>query len=506
MEAIYLFIIILLGLTIGFAIILGQSSRVDTMEHWAERRCDLDAILASFYYKPADDARSSFDFASDNLKFCITTKTTDYLNSLFGALFEVLRTQMGAADVMTSVMKTLRVQLNNIYAPFSKMMAKLWNKFKQIGSLASRVFQHLFMAMKKAAATGIASIFVALSVQAAFLNSIDMVINAIMIVLYILIALAFIFFLPILPLLAFVIVAVVGIESAMPGRTGDMSAVFGCFTEETKIYMKDTSIKEICKVKVGEVLANGQLVESVIELPGSDELYLIDGIYVTGDHRIWNSEAKQWCFVKDYSGATLSKRKSDTIWTLITSDRTIPIKGSTQVHRFADWEEIPDSDEANRLWETMAQSILNPSKPSDLEVQIPENAPCFDPEMRVMKYLSGWATLSSIKRGDWILGDSKWTRVIGICHRKVSGGLGTRGYRTTSGVWLRKSDGSWEHPTGTEDTIEWVGMNLLTDSGVFQVTLSNNFTHLELVRDFTEIGFDRLPETYTRVETMMCPL
>lgn len=505
MEAIYLFIIIVIGLTIGFAIILGQSSRVDTMTHWAERRCDFDAMMASFYYKPADDTRSSFQFASDNFNFCITSKTTDYLTSLFGSLFEVLRTQMGAADIMTNVMKTLRVQLNSIYAPFSVMMAKFWNKFKQIGALGSRVFQHLYMAMKKAAGIGVASVFVALSVQTAFMNSIDLVINAIMIVLYILIALAFIFFLPILPLLAFVIMTVGGIESAMPGRTGDMGAIFGCFTEETKICMKDGSRKEICKMATGDILANGQTVESVIELPGSHELFLIDGIYVTGDHRIWDPRNKQWSFVKDFPGSSLSSRKSDTIWTLITTDRTIPIQGINGIHRFADWEEIPDTEEANILWEKMARSILNPRIYLS-NIQAPENAPCFDPNMRVRKYLGGWATLSSIKRGDWILGESTWTRVIGICHRMVSGGLGSRGYRLTKGVWIQDKNGSWQHPTGTEDTVEWTGMNLLTDSGVFQITLFNNSSGTQLVRDFTEVGFNHLPETYTRVEKAMVPL
>jgi hypothetical protein len=57
----------------------------------------------------------------------------------------------------------------------------------------------------------------------------------------------------------------------MPGRTGDMGAVFGCFTKETPIQMKSGS-KKICEVQLGDILANGQKVESVIELPGSDEL------------------------------------------------------------------------------------------------------------------------------------------------------------------------------------------------------------------------------------------
>lgn len=506
MEALYLFIILILGFTIGFAIILGESSKVDTMEHWAERRCDFDVLMASFYYKPPEDTRSAFEFASENFKFCVTSKTSDYLNSIFGALFEVLRKQMGAADVMTDVMKVLRIQLNSIYAPFSKMMANFWNKFKQIGSLGSRVFQHLFMAMKKAAATGIASIFVALSLQTAFMNSIDLAINAIMVILYILIALAFIFFLPILPVLAFVIITVGGIESAMPGRTGDMGAIFGCFAEETLICMKGGSVKEICKMNLGDILANGEVVESVIELPGSDELYMIDGIYVTGDHRIWNDTLKKWSFVKDYKGSSITTRKTNVIWTLITSSRTIPIQGkSKQIHRFADWEELPDTDESSMLWEQIARRILNPNESlHTLEMKVPESAPCFDEEILVRKYQGTWVPISSIKRGDLILGDEEWTEVIGICRRTVSGGIGSKGKRMTSGTWLRTADGTWQHPSEKEDSNEWSGMTLVTSSACFQIILHSSPT-IHLVRDFTEVGFDRLPETYARVESAMTP-
>lgn len=504
MEALYLFIILILGFTIGFAIILGESSKVDTMEHWAERRCDFDVMMASFYYKPPEDTRSAFEFASENFKFCVTSKTTDYLNSIFGALFEVLRKQMGAADVMTDVMKVLRIQLNSIYAPFSKMMAKFWNKFKQIGSLGSRVFQHLFMAMKKAAATGIASIFVALSLQTAFMNSIDLAINAIMVILYILIALAFIFFLPILPVLAFVIITVGGIESAMPGRTGDMGAIFGCFAEETLISMKGGSVKEICKMNLGDILANGEVVESVIELPGSDELYVIDGIYVTGDHRIWNEEMKKWSFVKDYKGSSITTRKTDVIWTLITSSRTIPIQGKSNIiHRFADWEELPDTDESSKVWEQIARNILNPLESNEI-IKAPESAPCFDLNIKVKKYQGGWVPIQSIKRGDWILGESKWTQVIGICRRTVSGGIGQKGSRMTSGTWIRAEDITWQHPSEKEDSYEWSGMTLITDSAMFQILLDSPSPQM-LVRDFTEVGFDRLPETYARVESAMTP-
>ena len=133
-EAITLFLVISIVLCFGFAMLIGQSSAADIMAHWVDRRCDLDVMLSAFYYKPADDARSASQFTTDNFTFCVGSKTETYLNTLFGPLFEVLRKQMGAADIMTDVMASLKASLSSIYTPFAKMMNDFFNKFQQIGA------------------------------------------------------------------------------------------------------------------------------------------------------------------------------------------------------------------------------------------------------------------------------------------------------------------------------------------------------------------------------------
>ena len=76
--------------------------------------------MTSFRYKPPEDARSVAAFASDNFQFCVTSKTSVYLETIFGVLFEVMRKQFAAGDIMTQVFKVLRIQLNSIYKPFLK--------------------------------------------------------------------------------------------------------------------------------------------------------------------------------------------------------------------------------------------------------------------------------------------------------------------------------------------------------------------------------------------------
>ena len=499
MNPIYIFLPLVLGLTIGFGIIMGSSSRDDTMAHWAERRCDLDVILAGFIYKPSDDSSTSFEFASNNFKFCVGTKAEEYLQTLFGSLFGVLEKQMGVAGILTSVMKVMRIQLADIYGPFSSMMNGFWNKFKQIGSLASRIFQHLYMSMKKAAGTAVASIFIAISLHTAMMNSIDFIIKIIMIVLYILLALAVIFFLPILPVLVLVFLVTAGIEEVYPGRTGGMGTVF-CFAPDTPVVLKDGARSKISDLKVGDRLHGDHLVEAVIETPGSDSLYSIHGTVVSGDHRILHGS--RWIFVKDHPNATRVVGLPG-LWTLITSNRQIPVldsSGSIQI--YSDWEELPSTEESAAIWDMIVQSILNPhALPLS---KSPRSAPCFDRRTLVFKDQLGLTPISEIRRGDWIMGSrDTWTQVIGICERQVQTSIGEKGSFMTDGVWMwNPKNFLWEHPVKEKSVpMSWRGFNLITDTGSFTIQLDTG--QLVAVRDFTEVGWMNLEATYARVENAM---
>ena len=500
-QPIYVFIGLILVFTVGIGIIMGSSSRSDIMAHWSERRCDFDVLMASFIYKPSSDTTSAFEFAANNFNFCVGSKAKDYLQSLFGSLFAILQKQMGAASVLTNVMKIMRTQLQKIYTPFSSMMDKFWLKFKQIGTLASRIFQHIYMAMKKAAATATASIYIAISLQLAFLNTLDFVINVIMIVLYIMIALAFIFFLPILPVMFFVTMAVNGIEAGMPGRTGTMGTIF-CFAPNTHVILHDSTTLHIQDIQIGTVLLGGQYVEAILEVPGSDELYMLNGVKVSGEHLVLYT--KQYITVKEHIEAHKINDYVPTLWTLITSNRQIPVRGLYGTILFSDWEEMPDTLESSKAWDSIVRSVL-PCFPSNT---VPTTPPCLDPKIKVFKFQSGLVPLSSIIRGDWIMGDTSWTKVIGICSREVNNCIYWEGSRVTDGVWIR-SNTKWSHPMDDKPMddkskpygYKWQGLHLITESGTFKILTAA--LNIHVVRDFTEVGWTNLAATYVKERAVL---
>jgi hypothetical protein len=492
------FLLLNVVLSIGLFFVVNNSSRLDIIEHWQERRCEFDILMGSFMYKPDSDSRSAFEFASENFNFCVSSKAQEYLKTMFGSLYEVLKKQMAAADIMTNVMKVMRAQLSTIYQPFSKLMGNFWVKFKQIGFEASKTFQHLYMAMKKAAGAAVASIFIALSLQAAFMNTIDFVIKVIMIVLYILMGFLFVFFLPILPLLVIVLITVSGIETAMPGSTGPMGSVF-CFHKDTRIIMSNKKEECISNLKAGDILEGENLVQAVIEVP-SEELYDLDGILVSGYHCLYNDN--EIVYVKDHPRAKKTDQRELSLWTLITQKREIPIMGSKGPLRFLDWDEIPDSREAEEAWNKVADGLLNKSHLSESRMSpVPSAAPCLDRTIQVYIHQGGWRTLNDVVVGDWIKGLTGYTKVVGICERTVMGGIGLDGSRMSDGNWILDSNEVWRHPEGKIDSRPWTGLQLITDSGSFKIKL-NTFKEL-IVRDFTEVGSNLILESHARVERLL---
>jgi hypothetical protein len=134
--------------------------------------------------------------------------------------------------------------------------------------------------------------------------------------------------------------------SAWNGPPGQMVRALGkCFDPETKVKLKNGTIKSMKNIDLGDILENGSIVESVMKIDNKREpapLYIIKGqgvskedIYVTGSHLVFNDVIKQFCKTENYYKAELSNKKTDWFSCLITSDHKIQIGDEV----FWDWED-----------------------------------------------------------------------------------------------------------------------------------------------------------------------
>ena len=277
-----------------------------------------------------------------------------------------------------------------------------------------------------------------------------------------------------------------------------------CFVADTKVVMKHGLERSIKNIRIGDILYDGSMVEAVIQCPSNKSgLYNLDGVYVSGGHRVWSYEKNDFISVKDHPEAKETSIGADILWTLITSSREIPVKGDNEIIRFADWEEMPDTLSSKKEWDDIADSMLNQRGITQLKPRVvPITPPCIDKDIMVYKFQGGLTSIHKIQIGDWIVDSvdptanhSTWTRVIGLCRRRVNGGLGARGTRITDGLWVKDTTGHWIHPRNKTaySTGAWDGYQLITTSGSFMTDIHGVQT---LVRDFTEVGITNLTKSY----------
>jgi hypothetical protein len=118
----------------------------------------------------------------------------------------------------------------------------------------------------------------------------------------------------------------------------DMTQTF-CFDKNTKVVLQNGKEKMFCKMKIGDVLQDGSIIAGVIKLMiGDNKMYNLDGILVTGKHKVFHRE-KGWISVDEHENAQIVSEYSEKfVYCIITNTKRISIKN----HVFLDWDEIDE--------------------------------------------------------------------------------------------------------------------------------------------------------------------
>ncbi len=439
----YMSMIFLMLLLIGlFFLLESMSQAAQTSNNWPEVRCQPQNMMLAGLY--GYDANENFQFCLQQIIQDSTKSSTAPFAQGMGGFTSVLQNLMSSANSFRTTLATMTGGIIKIIGEFKSRMTALMGRVKLTASRMKAMMYRVYGTM-------FAVMYMGISAQTGIANFGD----------------TFIF---------------------------KFIDTF-CFAPDTRIVMTDRSENMICSLRVGDVLAGKSVVEAIIECPGSDDMYEIYGVRVSGRHRIWSSDLNKFISVKEHPDAKKSHAEPK-LWTLITSNREIPVKGLDKVVRFADWEELPHTDEAAASWDAIVQQILNKEIKA---IRAVKSAPCIDKSVLVYKYQAGLTPIGLIQVGDWIHDSGVWVKVMGRCEREVSTAIGTLGNRITDGMWIEHIGSGmkrrWMHPTGVINEVSWRGMQLITTTGAFDIHIKGS---LYRVRDFTEVGTERLAESFEK--------
>lgn len=542
MDATWPFVVLTLGLFVGLCLTIASLERTGVMNRWTDRRCDLAVMVAAPFFKPDTDPRTSTQFATDNFEFCMKTYVDRFMELFSAPLNAVLGKQVNLAEGASGMMNSIRNIAQTLYNTFSTYMEGYFKKFKASVFEMSRIVQYLKMAMDRMNGIIMTMVYSGITMFRGMVNAIQFIIKIILficvIMLIIIIILFFILF-PVMPIimttLGAIIITVVAMASVMSGSLAadaeDKKKGF-CFSGDTLLsvwregihgrVMESVPIKEVC---VGDELqgADGTTrVTAVIHMDGEGvELYDLLGVTVSESHLVKGTDGI-WKVVGLDERAIKTERRSRILYCLNTSTRIIPVRASDgSLLSFRDWEEIEDDDTTGQYhWNYLILSLLNRGDTYSQwkhSLRMPTDIPLMAPE-RLVKTRMGFVPVSSFttpREGSrvsfgWVMDrHGKEQRVLGFIRGEVEEYeldgdplWNTELYEERDGVWIKGDTSCLKPTTATKATLQ--GIHLITETGEW-ILWDETEKKEKIVRDFTEVGYDSIHNTYPFVSSRLRP-
>jgi hypothetical protein len=246
------------------------------------------------------------------------------------------------------------------------------------------------------------------------------------------------------------------------------------------------------------------------------DLYTIHGVVVSGSHIVYEGQENKQnpIHVQDHPAAKQNNTEQDKpteLYCLITSDNRIPVVSDKGILEFADWEELTSFSDLQKwhkqVFETLNKGVgydnqNNQSKPTS-EVLYSESV--FSDNILV-KTETGYKYMKDIRVGDILVDEHgspmrvKGTVIVSRSEVEQAFSAGNNAY-ISSAAWLYEN-GAWIQPNTVrnlkigypDQSVTW--HSLFTESGTFMIRIGEDE---KSVRDFTDIGSERIRDTYNWV-------
>lgn len=528
MDTKWPFMLIAFGLVLALGLTISSLERTGVMNNWDKRRCELPVAMAARFFKPDWDPRSKSDFASDNFDFCMKQYIDKFMALLLTPINALFGKQTNLAGDAINMVDTIRKIAASMFNALSGFLDTYYRKFNASVYEMSRVIQYLRMAMRRANAMVISMLYSGITIFRGLLNTIQFIIKVILIIcgimLAIIIILIFVLF-PFIPMILAVLGAIVAtvlalvmVISGSVGAEANSDKSGFCFSSWTMVATLDKNGKEVptpvSEIKIGDELAQGcGKVTAIIQMDGRDiPLYYLKGIIVSGSHLV-KGEDGEWKSVAKDERAVKTRIESSTLYCFNTTTHNIPAYTNLkpEIILFRDWEEIEDDDEKGQYeWNYIILKMLNNLSNYNTwkdSIKISTNIPLMSSKTKI-KCDCGFIPLESMFIGVNNILDSKGEKqlVLGVVRAEVEnvdvektdkqGIWNTELFELNGEVWIK---GKSTVVSGN-DTIE--GMTIITESGEF-IIWDEQEQRERVIRDFTEIGYKTIHETYPFVASRL---
>lgn len=495
------FFIITTAVFLGILILcLALGRRHEIMANWEKYRRDPFIVMSAFLYKPEDDPRSRWEFAEHNFRTVSSESLGDSFKIIMLPVFQVFHVMLNAISQGLNGLVNVREITAQMYAGFSEMFDIFLRRFgATLQQLRMTMFK-LQTALQRVWGVAMNAVWQSITLVQGIFSMYDLMVNVILVILGILVGMVIFLFMFAWGVIPLIIMAVTFLASAGVA-TGGMLSIF-CFGPETPIIMADGSTRSITDVRIGDILLGGTRVTGTFEFQTSasidhehEPMYDVSGIPVSGSHIMFDAEGTPM-FVAD-SGATPMREAIRTVYCLNTDTHRIPCRGDEgNTVWFADWEEVSDDEPTQREWNRLVFQTLNPGCTWDAEAAVFDTEAVLPADTAIACADGVSKPISELRPGMMVQdGMGGLTRVTGVVECDTDDA-------TETAVWVRgggdgMGTGVWHQQR--KPVVGHRGHSLFTESGTFQTSAG------WVVRDFSDVGVERLPQTYSWVLNNLRP-
>lgn len=506
-QSVWPLVLLSLALTFGLTFAAAFAKREEIRQNWSKYRSDPFYMFAAPFFKPEDDPRGAFEFATDTFSDAVKDSLSRVIATFVDPILQIFSVFTGALDQTVGSLFVMRGMLDKLYNGFRQMVDVFARRYAGVLHQLRMTFVRLQDAMAKTFGVAISSVYAGLSTVYSMLSFMDLlmkIVITILVVLVVMIVLLFFVLWPFIPL----ILSVLGILGAagFGGAIGGMQDAFGCFDGDARLVLANGDRVPARDIRLGTDLGYGAgAVKGLLCFEQEDaDTYLLHGVQVSGSHIVYDAAGAPH-FVKHCPEARLLPPARRTVYCFITDSRRIPVQSDIGVLEFADWEELDDDDlDALREWHARVHAILNGGFvhycPPTMLALASEAVVSAHTRLR-MPGGAAAIEIASVHPGMYVCdADDAPTRVVGVVRvsgKEVAGSYACDAHtRISAGAWIRRDGHAWTQPmtwsTATAEEEEAVWYSLFTEAGTFCLDGAEAIA----VRDFSDVGIRALSDTY----------
>ena len=319
---------------------------------WLNQRCNPSVIpFAGLINKPDD--QSAFEFTASNFNNCIYNILTDIINIFLAPLYylvnlltEVMNLIKESLQAVREVFDSIRKavagvsedimgRMLNFLIPLQVILIKIRNMFNQTQAVMTASIYTLLGTYD----TIVASTSGIVKIVAGILLSLAAIILVLFAIPF---GLGLPFGLPLFGLYCVIIyfAIIVWIIDMMILKKfiNPLPGIPSCFDGDTILTLNNSEKIKVKNIKVGMILEEDNMVTAFMEMACLDEIYELDKIYCTGEHKVkLNNE---WIKVKNHPESKLMDKNYEKVYCINTSNKTIKINNLI----FGDYDELEKNE------------------------------------------------------------------------------------------------------------------------------------------------------------------